>query len=409
MASATTTLSRHDAWIIGLVSVAHGLSHFFQLVLPPLFPFLHKEFDVSYATLGLMMMVFYTVSGVAQTGAGFLVDRYGARRILLVGLALFALVVALIGLSPTFWLLFPLAALAGIGNSVFHPADFAILNASITKGWLGRAYGAHSIAGNIGWALAPIATVGLATTFGWRSALIILGCVGLAAVAFMALRIELTVAHRPARTDRSLGTPTIGESLRLFMALPILTCFAYFTLLAMSLVGLQTFAIPAMIKLYDTSLDVAATSLTGFLLGGSVGILVGSVLADRTNRHHLVAVVGILVAAIAVGIIATGAIPAIAVLAVISLAGFAMGITLPSRDMLVRQSTPAGASGKVYGFVYSGLDLGSALTPFLFGWLLDHNLPRALYLVVVGTLALSIVTVLNMRRPASALQPAPGD
>src|SRR5690606_6847911 len=232
-----------DFRVIGLVSLAHGISHFFQLVVPPPFPMLVSEFDVSYAALGAMMTLFYAISGIAQTAAGFLVDRIGARRVLLGGLGVFAGAIAAVGLAPSFWLLFPLAIIAGIGNSVFHPADFAILNDRVGHKHLGRAYGVHAIAGNIGWALAPVASVGLAAVIGWRFALVALGCVGLAMVAMLAVSDALLDRGQPAKRA---GAEVVGtaESLRLLMVTPILMCFAYFVLLAISMVGLQTFAIP---------------------------------------------------------------------------------------------------------------------------------------------------------------------
>lgn len=393
---------RKDAWVIGLVSLAHGFSHFFQLVLPPLFPLLVVDFGVSYQALGVVTMVFYGVSSVAQTGAGFLVDRFGARRILIGGLILFSGATALMGFVPSFYYLFPFAILAGIGNSVFHPADFALLNARVGDRRLGRAYGMHGIAGNIGWALAPAASVGLAALIGWRFALVALGCIGIAAALLLMTRNELV--ERKAHTRAQIAaheTQSLSDSLRLFAAKPILMCFAYFVLLSVSMVGLQAFEIPATMMLYDTSIAVATSALTGFLIGGSVGIFVGGFLADRTSQHHLVAVAGILLATIGVAIVASGHIPVVSIVPILSLVGFSLGATLPSRDLLVRQATPAGASGRIYGFVYSGLDVGGAAVPILFGALLDLREPQWVFLIVCAAMLLSVATVLNMRpRPA---------
>ena len=405
MALAATAEFRRDAWVIGLVSTAHGFSHFFQLVLPPLFPLLKDVFGVSYQSLGLLTMVFYGTSCVAQPLAGFLVDHVGARRVLLIGLVGTAGATALMSFVPNFTLLFPLAMLAGLGNSVFHPADFALLNAQIRSARLGRAYGFHSIAGNIGWALAPVVSFGLASTIGWRPALVIMGVVGLALAAFLALREELhEQAHttRAREAQRGLG---FAASLKLLFALPIVMCFAYFTLLAISMVGLQTFEIPATMLLYGVSNVLATTALTAFLIGGSVGVLAGGVIADRTSHHHRVAMTGLLLGATGAAILATGQVPTALIVPLLALAGFCLGATLPSRDLIVKQATPAGASGKIYGFVYSGLDVGSATIPILFGWLLDHQQARWVFITVVVAMLLSILTVLNMRparRPAMA-------
>jgi FSR family fosmidomycin resistance protein-like MFS transporter len=399
---------RKDATVIGLVSTAHGLSHFFQLVLPPLFPLLVVSFDVTYQALGLLTTAFYAVSCVAQTAAGFLVDRIGPRRVLLGGLAVVAGATALMGLVPSFWVLVPLAMAAGLGNSVFHPADFAILNARVGGARLGRAYSVHGIAGNIGWALAPAASVGLSALIGWRYALVALGSVGLAAALVLATRGELQEPE-PARGTHAAAAPVaLADTLRLFTATPILMCFAYFLLLAASMVGLQAFEIPATMMLYEASLAVATSALTGFLVGGSVGILAGGVIADRTTNHHVVAVSGILLGSFGVALLATGAVPVSLIVPILAGVGFCLGATLPSRDLIVKQITPRGASGKVYGFVYSGLDVGAALIPILFGWLLDRGEPRLVFLVVVGAMLLSVVTVFNMRGRAQTV-PAAAD
>jgi FSR family fosmidomycin resistance protein-like MFS transporter len=407
MALAVTAEFRRDAWVIGLVSTAHGFSHFFQLVLPPLFPLLKDVFGVSYQALGLLTAVYYATSCLAQPAAGFFVDRFGARHVLLTGLVLAAGATALMGFVPSYLLLFPLVILAGIGNSVFHPADFSILNAQVGGKRLGRAYGLHGIAGNIGWALAPIVSVALAATVGWRTALVSMGAAGLALAAYLALRNELhEQAHtkRAREAERGVG---LSASLRMLTALPILMCFAYFALLAISMVGLQAFEIPATMMLYGTSLALATTALTTFLLAGSAGILAGGLIADRTTQHHRVAVTGLLLAAGGVAILATGGVPEWLIVPLFAAVGVCLGATMPSRDLIVKQVTPAGASGKVYGFVYSGLDVGAAAIPLLFGWLLDHGEARWLYLIVAAAMLLSMLTVLNMRpRPAAAISAA---
>lgn len=403
MAIAATAEFRRDAWVIGLVSTAHGFSHFFQLVLPPLFPLLKDVFGVSYQQLGLLTMAFYAVSGVAQPAAGFLVDRFGARHVLLAGLAVAAGATALMGIVPSFALLFPLAALAGLGNSVFHPADFAILNAQVGGRRLGRAYSFHSIAGNIGWALAPVVSVGLAAAVGWRAALVVMGTAGLALAAVLALRNELHEQEHSVRAREAQHGAGLVASVRMLFAMPILMCFAFFMLLSISMVGLQTFEIPATIMLYGTSMALATTALTAFLLAGSVGILAGGVIADRTTHHHRVAVSGLLLGAAGVAVIASGHVPSWLIVPLFTLVGVLLGATLPSRDLIVKQATPSGASGKVYGFVYSGLDVGAATIPILFGWLLDQQLARWVYIVVIAAMLLSMLTVLNMqprRRPA---------
>jgi MFS family permease len=391
---------RSDIRVIGLVGAAHFFSHFFQLTLPPLFPLLKEAWGVPYVALGLAMSVFYGASGIGQTVSGFLVDRVGAHRVLLGGMALFSTAVALAGLVPAYWLLLPVALLAGLGNSVFHPADYSILNASVSPRRIGRGYSAHSISGNLGWAVAPTVVVGLTAHFGWRVALVTVGTAGLAVVSVLATRLRALVGGREAGRPRS----TAGREVRLLLTAPILSAFAYFAFIATALIGVQTFGVTTLMRIYDTPLGLATGALTAFLVGGATGILAGGLLADRTRRHDIVAVTGLVIAAAFMLLLATGALSPALLPVVLGLTGFCHGATGPSRDMLVRAATPPGASGKVFGFVYSGLDLGSCLTPLAFGWLLDRGDPRMLFVAVSVLMLCTIATVVQVRRTT---QPAP--
>ncbi|HTG10243.1 MAG TPA: MFS transporter [Candidatus Eisenbacteria bacterium] len=386
----------NDVRVIGLIASAHFFSHFFQLTLPPLFPLLKEVWGVPYVALGLAMSVFYGASGVGQPLSGFLVDRVGAHRVLLGGMALFSASIALAGLVPAYWLLLPVAFLAGLGNSVFHPADYSILNASVDPRRIGRGYSVHAISGNLGWAVAPSVVVGLTAHFGWRVALVTVGAAGLAVVSVLATQLR-AFAGGPATARARSST---GREVRLLLTAPILSAFAYFALIATALIGLQTFGVTTLMRIYDTPLALATGALTAFLVGGASGILAGGLLADRTRRHDVVAVAGLVTAAGFMMLLATGAVAPALLPVILGVTGFCHGATGPSRDMLVRSATPPGASGKVFGFVYSGLDLGSCLTPLAFGWLLDHGDPRLL-LVAVGILMLcTIATVVQVRRTA---------
>jgi MFS family permease len=389
---------RRDVRVIGLIAAAHFFSHFFQLTLPPLFPVLKEVWGVPYVALGLAMSVFYGASGVGQTISGFLVDRVGAHRVLLGGMALFSSAIALAGLVPSYWLLLPVALLAGLGNSVFHPADYSILNASVDPRRIGRGYSVHSISGSLGWAVAPTVVVGLAAPFGWRAALVSVGCLGLIAVLVLATQLPMFGGAREVARPRR----TTGRDVRLLLTAPILSAFAYFAFIATALIGVQTFGVTTLMRIYDTPLGLATGALTAFLVGGATGILAGGLLADRTRRHDIVAVAGLVAAAGLMLLLATGALAPTLLPITLGLTGFCHGATGPSRDMLVRAATPAGASGKVFGFVYSGLDLGSCLTPLAFGWLLDHGDPRLLFVAVGILMLMTIGTVVQVRRSAQA-------
>ncbi|HEX6081037.1 MAG TPA: MFS transporter, partial [Methylomirabilota bacterium] len=274
---------RSDVRVIGLIGVAHFFSHFFQLVLPPLFPLLKTVFGVPYVALGLTVSVFYGASGIGQTLSGFLVDRIGALRVLLGGMALFAASIALAGLVPTYWLLLPVALLAGLGNSVFHPADYSILNASVDARRIGRGYSVHSVSGNLGWAVAPTVVFALTAHFGWRVALVTVGGLGLVMAGVLATQAHLFASARGA--GRSRG----ATDLRMLLSGPIMAAFAYFALIAMAVIGVQTFGVSGLIRVYETPMAAATACLTAFLLGSAAGTLVGGLLADRTSRHDVLA------------------------------------------------------------------------------------------------------------------------
>ncbi|MGH8750926.1 MAG: MFS transporter [Burkholderiales bacterium] len=400
MSSAASGTLKGDAKVIGLIGSAHMVSHFFQLALPPLFPMLKNEFGVSYAALGAVMTVFYACSGVCQALAGFAVDRFGARVVLLSGMTLLAASCLLVGMAPAFWFLFPLMALAGIGNSVFHPADFAILNASVTPPRLGHAYSLHGIGGNLGWALAPLVSFALGSLYGWRVALIVMGAMGLMAAFFLTMQRESLLCPRHKK-DIASGVFN-GSNLALLLRAPILMCFAYFSFWSMAMVGVQTFSVTVFTTNHHLSFALASAALTGFFLGGSAGIFTGGFIASRTERHDRVAAAGMLIGALLALLLASAAVPAAFIMPVTVLMGFFMGVTSPARDMLVRRATPAGAAGRVYGFVYSGLDFGASLAPLMFGWLLDGGHGSGIFIGIAACMLLTMTTAVQMPRFARA-------
>lgn len=397
---------QQDARVISAISIAHGFSHFFQLTLPPLFPAMKEEFGVGYAELGVVVSVFYGVSGMAQFAAGFVVDRLGAQRVLLAGLAVLAAATFAVAFVPGYWALLPLAVVAGLGNCVFHPADFSVLNARVDRSRMGRAYGAHGLAGNIGWVMAPIVGVALSKLLGWREAVAIMGAAGLLAAALLYVNRASIDDYRGRRRARAEKEPVLG--LDVLTQRPVVMCFVYFFLLSTALVGLQAFSVPASMAMFGISDTLAAKSLTLFLIGSSIGIIVGAVLADRTERHHVVAACGLMCGAGFILLSVLEPVPAAYGLPILmTVAGLSVGLTGPSRDSIVRRATPPGSSGRVYGFVYSGLDLGSTLAPTAFGVLVDRGEPVLVYAVVVVSLVLAVFTVLDIRRQVAARVGAP--
>ncbi|MFO1056932.1 MAG: MFS transporter [Dongiaceae bacterium] len=402
--SATATAGRGAYRVTALIGVAHTFSHFFQLVLPPLFPLLREAFGVGYAELGVLTTLFYLASGLSQTPAGFLVDRFGARRVLFCGQGLLAGSILLCGLAPSYWALMPLMILAGMGNSVFHPADYSILTASIERSWLGRAYGIHTLGGNIGWAAAPITMLALSTVIGWRGALVAAGSAGL--LVLVVLLLNAPALHDGRRAGASRPKARLAETAAVFASAPILLCFSYFVLLSIASVGLQNFLPPTLAGLRGIDLATATKALTMLLVGSSIGILAGSVAADRGLRHDLVVAGGLAVAAGLVLVVASVPVGTPALIALLTAAGFAMGITTPSRDLLVRGATPPGSTGKVFGFVYSGLDAGAAVAPTVVGLLLDAGHPAPALWLSAAALLLGVLTAVSLRRRSPVPAPA---
>jgi MFS family permease len=401
--SAAAESLRQDVRVIGLIALAHGLSHFFQIATAVVFPLIRDDLGVSYAALGATVALYYVVSGICQTLAGFAADRYGARRVLFTGLALAVAGALLAGLAHNYATLVVAAVVGGLGNSVFHPCDFSILNARVHKPRLGYAFSWHGIAGFLGYALAPSYGIAMAGAFGWRGALLGAAAFGAVVTAFLALQRD--AIHVPPADSRRAAAGGLEADVRVLTSAPVLMCFAYFIFIAVGFIAIQTFGVATMIALYGASAALASAALTSYLLGAAAGIFAGGFVAVRTSRHDLVAVAGVLVSGTLTLALAAAWLPAAALPALMGAIGFAGGLTNPSRDLIVRGATPPGATGKVYGFVYSGLDVGSMLTPVVLGWLLDSGRPAAVFHSVVAAAALTIFTVLNLPRPGS--RPAP--
>lgn len=396
-ADAPALHARQDMRVIAAVSTAHFFSHFFQLAMAPMFPLIKDSLGVSYTELGFVMTLFYAVSGLSQAFIGIWVDRYGARPVLLCGLTVLALAVFAAGFAPNYWWLVALAPIGGLGNSVFHPADLAILSSKVSKPRLGRAYGAHQFMGTIGYAAAPIVMGTAGLLLGWQTALIAAGAVGLIAAAVLfSMGDLLSVPGRPRASeeaeDRSMRYAALVRSPAMLMG------FAFFALAAMSGIGISSFSVTGMHDLFDVEVSSAAQLLTAYLCASAAGILMGGSLADRTHRHDRVAVIGILLSGFCFLAIAFIPMAFSMVGALFLIAGVSVGAISPSRDMLIRAASPEGARGKVFGLVYSGLDAGSAIAPTVFGFLIDRQMPNLMFALVAVLLFLSITTVLSVRK-----------
>ena len=388
-----------DIRVIGLVSGGHFFSHFYFLVLPPLFPLLKAEFGVSYASLGLFLTAASLATMICQTPVGFLVDRFGARWILLGGLLLHSVAITAIGFTSSYWAILVLFMVAGVANTVYHPADYAILNARVTPHRLGRAFSIHTFSGNIAWAIAPAAMVSLTALWDWRTAVILAGLAGVVTAAVLAIRGADLVDRDVVQENDRATLPSTSEAapplsgIQLLLSPPILMAFLFFMFIAMGTGAVRVFSVAALVAIYDTPLEVANGVLTGFLGGAAAGILVGGLLVDKVGKPELTAIVGFLVGAALLAAAGTFSLPIAGMAAVLTGAGFVTGIVQPSRDLLVRRVTPPGSVGKVFAFVSTGLALGGVLMPIAFGWLMDHADPRWVFWLSAIIILLTVLTV----------------
>ena len=382
--TAPTASLRDDARTIVLVGLAHGTSHFFHMLLPPLFPLFIRDFGLSYAELGLLVSTFFVISGIGQALAGFLVDRVGARPVLFAALSCFVLAALAAATAQGYAGLMLAAALAGLGNAPFHPVDFTILNKRVSQPRLGHAFSVHGISGNLGWAAAPVFMAALtAATGSWRWA-----AAGAAAWALLVLAI-LVVNRRsggagsvswPHAAPGELAPATTTEHPLAFLRLPsVWLCFSFFFWSTCALSAMQSFAGPALQRLHGLPLSITSFVVTGFMLCGAAGMVVGGFLAARGQRLERTIGACLLGAALLLFIAGLPALPGLLAAALAALAGFGTGLAGPSRDMLIKRAAPPGATGRVYGTVYSGLDLGFALAAPVFGAILDHGSPSGVF------------------------------
>jgi MFS family permease len=384
-----------DIETISLIGFVHGVSHFFHLLLPPLFPWLMQEFGLSFTGIGATMTVFFVVSGIGQAAAGFLVDRFGALRVLAAGISCFSLAGVALHFATGYASLIVVAALAGLGNSVFHPADFTVLNHRVSQARLGHAFSVHGLSGNLGWAAAPIFMTGIAAADGWRSA-----ALGASAVALLALGLLLW--RRQALDDVEAPTHKAdgdaGPTFAFLGVKAVWLCFLFFFLITAAFGAIQNFASPILQAVYGLSLTTGALALSTYLTAGAAGIVLGGFLAQKQAQDLLIAL-ALGVAALLAVVLSSGWPPAWSVLPLMGGIGFCTGVAGPSRDLLVRRAATArfgkAAYGRVYGFVYSGLDLGLATAPLLFGGLMDA---RRFGEVLVGVAILQTLAIFSALR-----------
>ncbi|HKM87833.1 MAG TPA: MFS transporter [Xanthobacteraceae bacterium] len=378
--------------VVAPVCAAHFLSHYYMIMLAPLFAFVRADYGVSYTDLALALTVFNVVSAVLQTPAGFLVDRIGARFVLMAGVAIGTAAFAVAGIVHSFVVFIAMYAVAGLGNAAYHPADYSLLSHHSAPARIGQVFSFHTFAGMLGAAVAPATLLVMQSQFGWRGAYIGAALLGFAVLVLLAAQ-RPTAADRIAEKRRDAGgSPGDDRGWRLLLSPPIILSLCFFILIS-TMGGLNSFLVVALGALYGTPDTLANIALTGLLLMNALGVLVGGVLASRTARHAAVAGLGLAFAGIVTALVGVVGFSSFALVLMTSLSGLFVGIASPSRDMLVRAVTPHNAFGRVFGFVSSGFNIGSMIAPTIYGMFMDHGEPRAVFLFSAACSMLCIATV----------------
>lgn len=379
--------------LVGGVCFAHLVSHYYMVLLAPLFVFIKDDYGVTYTELSLALIVFNVVSAVMQTPVGFFVDRIGARTNLIGGLFLGSGAVAVAGLVDSFWVFIAMYAVMGLANTVYHPADYTLLSERVSPHRLTEVFSYHTCSGMIGSAIAPVTLLFMQSLVGWRGAFVCSAVVGVVAALILALQGE-PPPQRAVHLSKPLGEATASaDGWRLLLSPPILLNLLFFIVLSMVGGGLNQYLVVGLGALYGTPPALANTALTGLLAMSAIGVLVGGTLAGRTARHNVVASTGLMVTGGVSLLIAFVDPGALLLVLVISLSGFASGMTMPSRDMIVRSVTPPGAFGRVFGFVTTGFHIGGMVAPLIFAQFLDHGHPRAVFLYIAACALIAIGTV----------------
>lgn len=387
------TIQPAESRLIGAVCAAHMMSHYYMLLLAPLFAFVRADFNVSYTELALALTVFNVVSGLLQTPIGFLVDRIGARIVLIAGLAVANIAYAIAGLADSYWVFIAMYGLAGVGNTVFHPSDYSLLAHHAPKERLGQVFAFHSFAGILGSAIAPATLLFMQSYFGWRGAYVGASIFGFIVLLALIAQPEPKADIAPAAKAPAKARGGMASSWRILMTPAILLNLAYFVLTSIMGGGLNTYLVVALGALHATPVDIANMALTSLLAMNAVGVLAGGVVAGRTTHHAAVAASGLAVGGVVTALVGLYDLHSIGLILLMGMSGFFVGVTYPSRDMLVRAVTPAGAYGLVFGFVSVGFNIGASIAPIVYGALMDNHMPRSVFLLSAAVSILCISTV----------------
>jgi MFS transporter, FSR family, fosmidomycin resistance protein len=386
------TIRPAESRLIAAVCAAHMMSHYYMLMLAPLFAFIRADFGVSYTELALALTIFNVVSGLLQTPVGFLVDRIGARRVLIAGLALSSISYAVAGMVNSYWVFIAMYAVAGLGNTVYHPSDYSLLSHHAPHERLSQVFSFHTFAGMVGSAIAPVTLLYMQSHFGWRGAYLGASIFGLLVLLIFTAQSEPSAETRHA-TRKTAQSEAADPGWRLLISPPILLNLAFFILTSIMGGGLNTYLVVALGALHAIPPAIGNMALTSLLAMNAVGVLAGGMLAGRTRHHAVVAASGLTVGGIVTALVGLINLPAVLLIALMGFSGLCVGATYPSRDMLVRAVTPPNAYGRVFGFVSTGFNIGSSIAPIVYGMLMDHGQPRMVFLLSAAVSLICVSTV----------------
>ena len=400
----TDLISRRDFQVISIIGVVHLLSHAYQFTLAPLFPVMALKpnmggLGLSYSELGLLASLFFASSGLCQTPAGFVVDKIGPRPVLIVGLGLLSAAVFLYSVAPSYGSLIALSILAGIGNSVFHPADYSLINGAVSESRLGRAYSVHSIGGYIGFAVAPAMLPLIENLMGWRGAVAVAGVIGIIVTIFLVFwRPDLRLGGTSNPNTKNGENQSVRYGIMILLQPTILLGFLFFFILAMGLIGFKTMGPTALHEGWQLSIAFSGNAIASFSVAAVIGIAIGGVWADKSKNHHRNATWTFITSGALIVMIPWLPVNPTMLIGLLVVSGCSFGMALPNRDLFIRSLTPKGATGRVFGFVYCGLDVGASLTPFLFGVLMDLGKPE-IVVIVAGCLMFLAAGIISLTEP----------
>ncbi len=411
MADTAAVSLRQDVKVVGLISGGHFMSHYYTMMLPPLFPLLHEDLGVSFTALGTLLALKSLASGSTQLPAGILVDKFGARAILVYGFAMILLAYFCIAFTHNFWLIGFLFMVAGTGNAVFHPADYSIMNGTVSADRMGRSFSAHTFAGHLGTALAPVMILTMIGTLGWGWRAAVLASVAVGLVIVIALLTQWNQIQEgdakikrkkaKAQADGTQREQTTWEALlEVLMSKPMLFLFLFFALQALASGGFKNFAVAGLTELHGTSLEAAGGALTGFLFASAFGVLAGGILADFDKRHALTASVALILTALIAVLVGSVNLHYTLLVFFFTLAGLVQGIIRPARDMMIRAASPKGSIAKSFGFVFSGQAIGGTIAPVAFGMILDFGAPQWVFYMSAAFMLICMLAVLGSAHEA---------